>query len=100
MTKSTLNTKVLKSAAVGFATAAVVVGLMSFGPSLTQTLTSEALGASQSARTQFAAATPKASITDLKPPAPTPPATAPAVSVNYQVAQISGDANETQSEND
>ena len=106
MTNSTPNTKALLSAIIGLLAAALIVGTISFGPALGQSLQGQDLATSAQAREGFvvAEASTKASTTALnKTPAATTtttttttdqqPAT-PAAEGNYAVAAAEGDYDE------
>ena len=101
MTNSTPNTKALLSAIIGLLAAALIVGTISFGPALGQSLLGQDLATSAQAREGFvvAEASTKASTTALnKTPAATtttdPQPATPAAEGNYAVAAAEGDYDE------
>lgn len=99
MTNSTPNTKALLSAIIGLLAAALIVGTISFGPALGQSLQGQDLATSAQAREGFvvAEASTKASTAALnKTPAATtttttdPQPATPAAEGNYAVAAAEG----------
>jgi len=65
MTKSTLNSKALQSATIGFLAAALVVGAITLGPGISHAIHGDALAASSKARTSFAVAKADAKVAPL-----------------------------------
>ena len=97
MTNSTPNTKALLSAIIGLLAAALIVGTISFGPALGQSLQGQDLATSAQAREGFVVAetSTKASTAALnKTPAATtttdPQPATPAAEGNYAVAATEG----------
>ncbi|MCX6412597.1 MAG: hypothetical protein NTZ81_09660 [Actinobacteria bacterium] len=92
MTNSTPNTKALLSAIIGLVAAALIVGAISFGPTLGQSLQGQGLAASSQAREGFVVSKPSsAATTNLARLATTTPPTASTVAANYTVAAVTGE---------
>jgi len=92
MTKSTLNTKALQSATLGFLAAALVVGGITLGPGLSHAIRGDALAASSQARTSFTVAAVDAEIAPLRS-ATQSPATA-VTNSSYAVATVTSVAHD------
>lgn len=93
MTNSTPNTKALLSAIIGLVAAALIVGAISFGPTLGQSLQGQDLAASSQARESFVVTKSSSSATAnvaARQTVATPP-TASVVAANYTVAAVTGE---------
>ena len=86
MTKSTLNSKALQSATIGFLAAALVVGAITLGPGISHAIHGDALAASSNARTSFAVAKADAKVAPLK--ATKLSTTSPVAGSTYAVATM------------
>ena len=99
MTKSTLNTKALQSATVGFLAAALVVGSITLGPGISQAVGGDALAASSTARATFSVAKVGVKVAKLDTQAVR--ATPAATNSNYaviNVTEVRGDENQNESD--
>jgi hypothetical protein len=96
MKNSTPNTKAIRSALVGLATAALVISIAVYGGTLTAALRGDGLQASQAARNSFALAT-STTPTVLKAPRVTrTQPTQTTTQVAYRIAEPRSDDGESQ----
>ena len=85
---STPDTKAVRSALVGLATGALVVGGVLYGGTLTGALRGDGLLLSQSARAAFVVQTPSTNLVHAAPRSTGTALAAAPVSVSYRVAEL------------